>query len=248
MQSGEIFQEWDLYARIVHENWMRHREMQQAIQTVAARWSDDRPDKTLRVLDLGCGDGSMACQGFIDSDIDQYVGVDLSADALEKLSQRSGPGLLRLSRSEPSSSEIRQLEKQLHVGDLAMHLKQLPGDHFDMVLASYSLHHFQMDQKQNILSDIARVLRPGGRFVWIDIVRDPGEQRSDYVMRIELEIKDRWIPMPAADQLAAIEHIRTCDFPETEPWMVERWQELNSGEVERLFRDPLYGCWSMHKS
>jgi ubiquinone/menaquinone biosynthesis C-methylase UbiE len=129
-----------------------------------------------------------------------------------------------------------------------MHLKQLPGDHFDMVLASYSLHHFQMDQKQNILSDIARVLRPGGRFVWIDIVRDPGEQRSDYVMRIELEIKDRWIPMPAADQLAAIEHIRTCDFPETEPWMVERWQELNSGEVERLFRDPLYGCWSMHKS
>jgi ubiquinone/menaquinone biosynthesis C-methylase UbiE len=245
IQSGEIFQAWDLYARIVHENWMKHREMQQAIRDAVREAIHSQPAIPLRVLDLGCGDGTMAFRGLADADVESYAGIDLSEDALSQCAQRPGPGRRHV------------VNKWLHRGDLAAKLSQWPQHDVDVVLASYSLHHFSTDAKSAILADISRVLRPGGRFLWIDIVRAPGESRDVFLDRIEQEIREQWMTMPEAERQAAVEHIRECDFPESEAWMVDQWRSMHGDRVhgnskrycpmQRLVHDPLYGCWCMRK-
>src|SRR4051794_26031761 len=74
-----IFDQWDLYARIVAGDYMRHAELISRLRGMLPR--DGRP---LRVLDLGCGDGSLARRSLADVPVGRYVGIDLSADAVAR--------------------------------------------------------------------------------------------------------------------------------------------------------------------
>ncbi len=201
-QSVEIFNTWDLYDNIVRSNWMRHEQMAQFIQNATAGLK-------LRVLDLGCGDGAMARNGLVDCQVDEYVGIDLSQDALTHLQASSGLGA----------------NPQTVLGDIHESIQQLPQGSFDLVLASYSLHHFQRDEKLSILGQIRRVLSQEGRFLWIDIACLEGEDRSGYVSRIEHEIQTAWMPMSQQHSQDAIEHIRNHDFPEQQSWMIQAWEQ-----------------------
>jgi ubiquinone/menaquinone biosynthesis C-methylase UbiE len=230
-QSVEIFNSWDLYDNIVRRNWMRHKEMADFIHRVAGELTTSG----LSILDLGCGDGAMARNGLSGCPIQKYVGVDLSQDALRHLKQSQGLG------DDP----------QVIHGDLAESIAKLPADGFDLVLASYSIHHFPRDQKQSILDHVRRVLRAGGRFVWIDIACLDGEDRSGYVSRIEHEIRTHWKPM--SDQVCqeTLDHIRNYDFPEQQGWMIDAWHKASLEAGEKLqsavskgkkigFRDTFY--------
>lgn len=199
-QSVEIFNSWDLYDNIVRNNWMRHEQMAQFIRNATA-------GAKLCVLDLGCGDGAMARSGLLDCQVEKYVGIDLSQDALQHLQRSQGLG--------PAPEVIH--------GDIAASIAGLPSKSFDLVLASYSLHHFQSDQKGAILGQIRRVLRPTGKFLWIDIACFEGEDRDGFVARIEREIQTTWVPMPQQHRDDAIEHIRNHDFPERQSWMLQAW-------------------------
>lgn len=199
-QSVEIFNSWDLYDNIVRNNWMRHEQMAQFIRDAAA-------GAKLSVLDLGCGDGAMARNGLSVCQVAKYVGVDLSQDALEHLQRSQGLG---------SAPEVIR-------GDLAESIAGLASESFDLVLASYSLHHFQRAQKESILRQIRRVLRATGKFLWIDIACMEDEDRDGYVARIEGEIRTAWVPMPQKHCEDAIEHIRNHDFPERQSWMIQAW-------------------------
>ncbi len=64
LEGLEIFQQWDMYDRIVHGNWMRHRELWTAIdQTIADH------GHAIKVLDVGSGDGAMAFGGLSDQQL-----------------------------------------------------------------------------------------------------------------------------------------------------------------------------------
>lgn len=254
IESGEIFQSWDLYSRIVHCNWMRHREMSAAIDRCIA----DCP-QSIRVLDLGCGDGAMACDGLRRYDVAQYVGVDLSEDALRLLAQRTGPGTRRsnsvskdlkdcYSARPSSSNDGEAIHKLLLAGDMKVLLKSLPMASFDAVIASYSLHHFSTQDKRELLEQIVRVLAPSGVFIWIDITRLDDEDREGFIARLDEEVRRHWVGMPLDEQIDAIDHIRNCDFPETALWMESEWTARGGASVECLFRDSFYGCWAMRRT
>lgn len=254
IESGEIFQSWDLYSRIVHCNWMRHREMNEAIDRSISSLS-----LPIRVLDLGCGDGSMARAGLHRYDVAQYVGVDLSEDALRLLAQRTGPGTRRSqsvsrehkdfdSASQSGTNDRETVHKLLLAGDIKALLNSLPAAGFDTVIASYSLHHFSTQSKQEILDQVVRVLMPSGVFIWIDIARCDDEDRDGFITRLHEEVRRNWVGMPLDEQTDAIEHIRSCDFPETASWMESEWLARGGASVECLFRDPYYGCWAMRRT
>jgi len=214
-QSVEIFHSWDLYDNIVRNNWMMHRQMASVIQKVALELSaTQNTNPKLRVLDLGCGDGAMARNGLKDCPVEKYVGVDLSQDALMHLETRQGLG--------PNVQVLR--------GDIATSIEELPPEAFDLVLASYSLHHFESAQKKAILQQIRRLLTPTGVLLWIDIARFDREDRSGFIARIEQEIQSRWIPMPSEHRHDAIEHIRNYDFPEQESWMIDTWESNSQNQ------------------
>lgn len=99
------------------------------------------PQPGERILDLGCGDGALtqtlAARGAA------VVGVDASADMVAAARAR---GL-----------DARQLDGH------ALGLEALGGRPFDAVFSNAALH-WMMDANA-VIAGVARVLRPGGRFV-----------------------------------------------------------------------------------
>ncbi|QOV90268.1 class I SAM-dependent methyltransferase [Humisphaera borealis] len=229
--SEALFREWDLYDRIVHDNWMAHREISAAIRS-----SIGRMEGPLKVLDLGSGDGEMAARSLSGSEISRYVAVDLSESALERLERR------------PHFGTQQACNRQIICRDMAAVVRDLDEASFDLVLASYSLHHFPTDQKGPLLDRIARLLRAGGCFIWTDSARHAGEALDDYLQRLTTALDSQWVSIPLADRRAAIEHVLTCDFPEQPRWMHEQLAMRGLNLAEEAYRDALFGTWIYVKS
>jgi SAM-dependent methyltransferase len=102
------------------------------------------------VLDVACGPGLVACAAARGAR--HVVGIDLT------------PAMIEEAKALQSRLGLSNLE--WHIGDVAA----LPfaTDRFAAVLIRYSLHHM-LDPKQ-ALSEMVRVVRPGGRVVIADIV------------------------------------------------------------------------------
>jgi SAM-dependent methyltransferase len=91
-----------------------------------------------RALDLGCGDGALTAE----LDAAELTAADVSRVALERAGRRLGPDV-RLAELEPDAP--------LPFGD---------GE-FDLVLCAETIEHVR--DLQLLLSEVRRVLRPGGR-------------------------------------------------------------------------------------
>lgn len=119
-----------------------------------------------RVLDAGCGAGhaSLAVAPYAV----QVTAYDLSPDMLAQT---------RALAAERGLSNI--VTRQ---GDVAA-LPFAAGE-FDAAVSRYSAHHWP--DPAAALSEIARVLRPGGRFVLSDIVSEGGPVADSYLQALEL--------------------------------------------------------------
>lgn len=104
-----------------------------------------------RVLDVGCGEGRHVLSARLGHPV-HAVGLDLSADDLATASARAG----EFADQAPSGGSLRFLQGS------ALDLP-FADDSFDVVICSEVLEHI-FDHRR-VLAEIARVLRPGGRFV-----------------------------------------------------------------------------------
>lgn len=93
------------------------------------------------VLDIGCGDGSLA--KLLKAGGREVDGISISPSELEKAGAVLRKGYLY------------NLELGLP--------KEIPDDHYDMVICSHVLEHVAYPDA--VLKDIRRVLRPGGQFI-----------------------------------------------------------------------------------
>jgi SAM-dependent methyltransferase len=219
-QAHAIFREWDLYDRIGRGNHMRHREIAAALRAALAA----RPGP-LRVLDLGCGDGWMSRQVFAGCELSRFVGVDSSASALGRFAE--GPGAVA--------------PETVHA-PLAEALRELPAGGFEVVHAGYVLHHYPTAARPPLLDDLARVLAPGGWFLWTDLVRDEGEDRDAYLARSAASILATWDALSEEERHATVAHMAECDFPEPLSWMEGELARRGVPRAEVLYRDAFYAA------
>lgn len=108
-----------------------------------------------RVLDVGCGTGvltRLAAEAVGPSG--HVVGIDPS------------PGMLGVARRNALQTNSRAEFKFATI-------EHLPFDEgsFDVVLSSCMLHHLPAELKREGLREVCRMLKPGGRFVAVDIDR-----------------------------------------------------------------------------
>jgi SAM-dependent methyltransferase len=109
------------------------------------------------VLDLGCGEGATLGRLTARRELERVVGVDLLPE--------------RIARARAAWPSL-----EFHVADGA-HLA-FPDCSFDLVLAMTVFSSVSGETRLAILSEIGRVLRPGGGFVWYDM-RRPSPRNPD---------------------------------------------------------------------
>ena len=105
-----------------------------------------------RVIDVGCGTGKVS---LLVADIvlpdGEVVGIDASAEMIAMSRKRA--------RDANVTVEFRRS---------VMENLPFPDACFDVVLSCQALHHVPRDAKFQALSEMRRVLRPGGRLLLLD--------------------------------------------------------------------------------
>lgn len=112
------------------------------------------PERVKALLDLGCGDARLAkLVSENHPEIDEIVAVDASEPMLELARQNFV--------SDPRVS--------VHLHDLNHSLRPLGT--FDAVVTGFAVHHVSDDRKRALLEEVFEILRPGGVFVNLEVVR-----------------------------------------------------------------------------
>lgn len=98
-----------------------------------------------RVLDLGCGTGTLAIEAKLAQPGAEVVGLDGDSEILERARAKADAAGVEVQFDEGFSADL-----------------SYEDDFFDVVLATLFFHHLTSNDKQATVREIARVLRPGG--------------------------------------------------------------------------------------
>lgn len=118
------------------------------------------PSTIAGLLDLGCGDGRLAkLVSDHHPEIQTLVAVDTSEPMLE-LARATLPG-------DPSQPTQGRVDIRRH--DLNESLLSL--GRFDAVVSGFAVHHVNDTRKQELFCEVFEILRPGGVFANLEVVR-----------------------------------------------------------------------------
>ncbi len=106
-----------------------------------------------KVLDVGCGTGAQTLLAAEAAGPGHAAGIDASPEMIEVARRKA-------------------MKKGLEIDLRVAAIEALPfGDsEFDAVLSGFMLHHLPDDLKRKGFAEVRRVLKPGGRFLAVDMV------------------------------------------------------------------------------
>lgn len=119
------------------------------------------------VLDVGCGTGSLAIAAkHRVGPVGEVCGIDPSPEMVARARRKAA----RAGASVPfETGSVDSLP--------------FPDATFDVVTGTLMLHHLDDDLRRRGLAEVARVLKPGGRFVAVDLGSTAGGRRRGVLHR-----------------------------------------------------------------
>ena len=121
-----------------------------------------------KILDLGSGTGRNACimRKYLD-DAGEIIGIDISDIMLKKSQKRC------------------KNYKNVHFKKIRIEEEIPYENYFDKVFISFVLHGFEQEDREKILKNVAKVLKPGGEFFILDY-SNAGEEEIQGIYKIFL--------------------------------------------------------------
>jgi ubiquinone/menaquinone biosynthesis C-methylase UbiE len=222
----EVFlKSWEVYQDIIRHNYMFHHEIAAAVRSELA---ESQSQQGLRVLDLGCGDGSMTLSLLPPARILSYLGSDLSKPALD------------LAHKHANQLGINA---KFVCDDMIKVVEEIPANSIDLVFSSYAIHHLNAQKKQQILEGVANLLTVNGQFVLIDIFREPSEDRAAYIRNYMSHLRQTWKNLSAEAQALVINHASEFDFPEHPDFYQVECERQRLPNSKRLAKHTWHEAW-----
>jgi ubiquinone/menaquinone biosynthesis C-methylase UbiE len=114
------------------------------------------------VLDVGCGTGTLAIAAkYRVGSLGQVTGIDASPEMIGRAKQKAG-----------------KTGAEVHFQTAAAQSLPFQDATFDVVLSTVMVHHLPDDARAMCISEIRRVLKPGGRFLAIDFSGSAERRKS----------------------------------------------------------------------
>ena len=147
--DGFVIHSWAKYYDLIGKVMTLGRDKRQRKKILS--FINIQPDEN--VLDVGCGDGKFAVAASqTQSDVGKVTGIDPSGNMIDLAKQRA----LKAG-----------VDVDFRLG--VMENVEFPDNSFDTVVSTIQVHHLPDDLKQIGIKEVYRVLKPGGRFVIVDI-------------------------------------------------------------------------------
>jgi ubiquinone/menaquinone biosynthesis C-methylase UbiE len=178
---------YDLVAR-----WFVMGGREQEFRRMTVDLAQLQPGET--VLDVGCGTGTLALAAYDRvGETGRVCGIDPSVQLLAGARRKAAR------RNLPITFQLGGIEQLT-----------FPDQLFDVVLSTFMMHHVPDDLKRQGLSEIARVLKPGGRLLVVDFKRpDVHQDRPAHLGAGEIGLQD----LPALAKEAGLSQIETGEIP-----------------------------------
>ncbi len=187
---------WGLYDALSEKNYMFHREI---YAIIADMLRQRHQQGGYSMLDLGCGNTRFLAPCLHAAPPARYEGVDLSQTALDEARGYLN-GLANVT---------------LRCQDMLKAVHECGKGSLDTLFSGYAVHHLDAEEKQQLFHASAEGLAPGGRFILVDIARQEGETRQQYLDTYLHTMRTQWTAVRAEDMDAACAHVAAYDFPET---------------------------------
>lgn len=196
-KAAEIFKNsWSIYSKVVNKDYMTHKILNNSVRI---KIDEKFGDESLRVIELGCGDGTQALEIFKSKNINYYYGCDLSEFAIK--------------------NSVELFSKFFgNFNFLCVDLLKFLGSQknmFDIFYSSFTLHHLDLSEKRQVAGHANRLLDANGLVVIVDIFREPGQSRDSYLNTYMSAVSKTWLDFDQLELDAIETHIRQNDFPET---------------------------------
>lgn len=213
-----FFNQASVYNKVISNNYMCHED----IYSLIAQQLTAKQQQPLRILDLGCGDGHFMADVFRHLQVEQYIGIDLSEVSLQTAQDRLGALVDEaLFLQQPIESAIHELK-----------------GHFDLIFASYVLHHLPTDGKQALIQAIYQRLKPDAWFFLIDVFKKPLESRQDYLQRFDHSVRQNFSCLHEEEKALILDHVNCSDYPETIKDYHTWARQSGFSSCQQLFSEP----------
>ncbi|MBN9689399.1 MAG: class I SAM-dependent methyltransferase [Verrucomicrobia bacterium] len=186
---------WSLYDAILAGNYMSHREIHACVREVLMAQANHG---RFALLDLGCGNARLLADTLRTLAPRRYLGVDLSPSALAEAAHYLH-GLPHV--------ELREQ-------DLLACAQDEAAASTEVVYSGFAVHHLNTADKQRLFHAVARLLRPEGSFLLVDVVRDEGQTREAYLERYLHLMRSTWTGIEPTRLEEACQHVAAFDYPE----------------------------------
>lgn len=187
---ARFFSNWAMYRAVIESDSMDHRRIYNAVGAILRERAEP-----FTLVDLGCGDAAGVAPALAGTSIERFVGIDSAGPALEFAGETFATAPFEVELVEQDLIDAVKVEAT-----------------YDVVVMAFALHHFQPEAKFQILADIRQRLAPGGELLLIDLVRQPGQARSEY-LEAYVEYVHTW-PLASTTVEAIVDHVTGFDFPE----------------------------------